>query len=127
MPLTYTRNGSPLLPLAFTNALILLLSNLSSAFEEHLAKITEQQLSAERIKSLTNNQNPQHDSTPSTPKSRIKTRYLVIDDWFKDDLKECLEKLYLDASSEYDALMKEWPGIAEVRVGEDLAWSIGRD
>lgn len=102
--LTYTSSGSLLLSLRFVNALIALLSAIpSSAFDEYLSRLCEQQLCAERAdKDISN-----------------KPCILVVDELFHEVLRDALGKLRREESGRYEKLVSEWPGIEEIVEGRD--------
>ncbi|KAJ4291872.1 hypothetical protein N0V90_009768 [Kalmusia sp. IMI 367209] len=98
MTLIYTRNGILYLSLSFLNDLITLLSTLPAAFEEALTRISVEQREAERV-------------DKDVPKDQ---QMLVINDEFKDELREVLLKLRSERRTEYEALVEKFPGTESI-------------
>ncbi|KAF2684417.1 hypothetical protein K458DRAFT_31700 [Lentithecium fluviatile CBS 122367] len=122
--LMYRADGTLLVPLAFTNALISLLSSLPSTFDSHLARITTQQIKTLDPKIHGGNDADNIPTLIHRP-SPAKSGYLVIDDWFREELKDCLVALERDAKSEYEELCRKWPGVEEMRTHVDMAARVG--
>jgi hypothetical protein len=91
MTLTYDLRGQLLLPLRFINRTISLLSILDN-FDEQLSNLSYHHQEAHRI-----------------------DQDLVIEELFRDVLREAIERLYYRKRQEYDELAREYP-VSEVTV-----------